>query len=421
MIIKRTISFYPNKNKVKGDGNAPLRCYVLYNKITIIFNIGYCVNLDGWNSDMQRCKRNSTHDSMNIPAKDINEIISKVENVVNDCFKHFEDKNKMPSKEEFKDLLDAKTGKKKSVSDTDNFFSMFDKYAKSSLKADKWALNTWKITKNIRAVMHRFDPNLKVSDFDKPDITNNLMTYLLSCGYVNSSQKTMLRCLKTFLNWCISNRYIDNCCFTREKISIKTPKNVIIYLTWDELMSVYNHDFNHSKSLDRVRDVFCFCCFTSLRFSDVANLKASNITDDVIRITTIKTAKSIEIELNKYSKAILDKYKGMTFEKNRILPVTDITYSNKKLKIIAKACGIDSPITIATYRGNRRVEETYKKYELVTTHVGRRTFISNAIMLGIPPEIVMKWSGHSSYSAMTPYIEIANEAKKQAMSMFDKI
>ena len=55
----------------------------------------------------------------------------------------------------------------------------------------------------------------------------------------------------------------------------------------------------------------------------------------------------------------------------------------------------------------------------MTTHVGRKTFICNSLMLGIAPQIVMKWTGHSDYAAMKPYIEIADKAKEDAMSLFD--
>lgn len=94
---------------------------------------------------------------------------------------------------------------------------------------------------------------------------------------------------------------------------------------------------------------------------------------------------------------------------------------NEHLKEMAKMCELNTPITTTIYKGTKRIETTIPKYELITTHAGRRTFISNAIMLGIPPEIVMKWSGHSDYKSMKPYIEIANKAKKEAMSLFDTI
>ncbi|MBL1488860.1 hypothetical protein ELC62_30925, partial [Klebsiella pneumoniae] len=73
----------------------------------------------------------------------------------------------------------------------------------------------------------------------------------------------------------------------------------IVFLDWDELMKLYEfsfpdvgtkltlvdvHGYEYEKrvglekyTLERVRDVFCFCCFTSLRYSDVENLKRSNL------------------------------------------------------------------------------------------------------------------------------------------------
>ena len=52
------------------------------------------------------------------------------------------------------------------------------------------------------------------------------------------------------------------------------------------------------------------------------------------------------------------------------------------------------------------------KYELIGTHTGRRTFICNALSLGIPAQVVMKWTGHSDYKAMKPYIDIADDSQE---------
>ena len=48
-----------------------------------------------------------------------------------------------------------------------------------------------------------------------------------------------------------------------------------------------------------------------------------------------------------------------------------------------------------------------KKWEMIGSHVSRRTFVCNALMLGISPNIVMKWTGHSDYKSMRPYIDIS--------------
>mgnify|MGYP000953177594 FL=1 len=73
------------------------------------------------------------------------------------------------------------------------------------------------------------------------------------------------------------------------------------------------------------------------------------------------------------------------------------------------------------YRGNGRIDGVTPKYALLGTHAGRRTFICNALALGIPPQVVMKWTGHSDYKAMKPYIDIADEIKANAMSKFNQL
>lgn len=55
------------------------------------------------------------------------------------------------------------------------------------------------------------------------------------------------------------------------------------------------------------------------------------------------------------------------------------------------------------------------------THTGRRTFICNALALGIPAQVVMKWTGHSDYKAMKPYIDIADDVKANAMNKFNQL
>ena len=93
---------------------------------------------------------------------------------------------------------------------------------------------------------------------------------------------------------------------------------------------------------------------------------------------------------------------------------------NDYIKEAARLCEIDEPVTITRYQGTVRTDEEFKKYEVLSTHAGRRTFVCNALMLGIPPAVVMKWTGHSDYKAMLPYIDIADEAKRKAMAAFDK-
>ena len=170
-----------------------------------------------------------------------------------------------------------------------------------------------------------------------------------------------------------------------------------------------------------MRDVFLFSCFTGLRYSDVAKLTRHDVKDGYIQIVTQKTSDGIKIELNKHSQAILDKYDGLTFGRGRALPVISNQKMNESLKELGRRCGIDEPQRIVYFTGNIRHEEIYPKWQLLTTHCGRRTFVVNALRLGIPAEVIIRWTGHSNYSAMKPYIKIVDELKEREMSKFDEM
>lgn len=223
------------------------------------------------------------------------------------------------------------------------------------------------------------------------------------------------------MRWATLKGYNSNRDFETFSPKLKDTEKKVIFLEWDELMKLYYFEFTENKKyLERVRDIFCFCCFTSLRYSDVANLKRHNIINDKIVITTVKTSDTISIELNDYSREILDKYKNMKYPENKALPVLTNQKMNLYIKEVGYICGINAPVTITYYKGNKRIDETFKKYELLGTHCGRRTFICNALMMGIQLEVVMKWTGNNDYKSMKPYIDIADSAKQEAMKLFNK-
>ena len=173
--------------------------------------------------------------------------------------------------------------------------------------------------------------------------------------------------------------------------------------------------------MEAVRDVFIFCCYTGLRYSDAAKLQRSDIVDGHINVITRKTSDRLTIELNKHSQAVLDKYKDADWLKGRALPAISIQESNAYLKWIGRLAGIEEPIRIVFYNGAERHEEVHPKYELLTTHCARRTFVVTALQLGIPAEVIIKWTGHSDFAAMKPYIKIVDELKARNMAKFDAI
>ena len=89
--------------------------------------------------------------------------------------------------------------------------------------------------------------------------------------------------------------------------------------------------------------------------------------------------------------------------------------------LLGELAEINEPVRETYYKGNERIDEVAPKYALLSTHAGRRTFICNALALGIPAQVVMKWTGHSDYKAMKPYIDIADDIKANAMNKFNQL
>lgn len=415
MEIKHSISFFLQKVYSRtGNGEGQIRLRVRWNGNTYQANSGYTIQPERWENG--RCKRNAFN-SRGVSASDINRQLAALEGIVEDIFKAFEVADTVPSLDVFKAEFAKRTGKGGHVKDCGSFEKALLDFVVSQERTHSWAPGTVVKFGTLRRHIRSMRGEMRMKDFNKK-FYEEYITYLLRRGLKNTYIMKFWKILTWFLRWADKNGLLDDKSYLDFTPRLKTVRDKeVVYLTWDELMKVYGFEFPRGKEyLARVRDVFCFQCFTSLRYSDVAKLKRSDIIDGVIKVVTKKTGDTISIELNKYSSAILEKYK----DEEKPLPVVSNQRMNVWLKEVCYVAGIDTPVTEVYYRGSERVEETRPKYECVASHTGRRTFICNALTMGIPPSLVMEWTGHSDYKAMKPYIKIADKEKARAMKLFDE-
>lgn len=244
-------------------------------------------------------------------------------------------------------------------------------------------------------------------------------SWLSGKHYTNAYFMKEIGVLKWFLRWCVDNGYTSDTTFERVTPHLKTPQKEVIHLTWEELMQFYNFDYGQYHTHGNVRDIFCLCAFTSLRFSDAIQLRWSHIQGDTIRLTTQKTSDPLTIELNKYSRAIIERRRTMACGSPMVLPQISEQKCNTYLKEAAMLAQIDEPLRLVTFRGSERNEREVWKWEVVTTHCARRTFVVNSLWLGIPAEVIIKWTGHKNYEAMRPYIAIVDELRRTNMALYD--
>ena len=428
MNIKRNIIFTLESRKKDGVlivENVPIRMRVNFASKRIEFTTGYRIDAAKWDTDKQRV-RNGCTNKLKQSASEINASLLGYYTEVQEIFKKFEVEEIMPTPEQIKEAFNAlhkPTEEVKPRKSTPNaFYKVFDEFVRDCGRQNNWTDSTFEKFAAVKNHLTNFREGLTFEFFDERGL-NDYVGYLRDVKEMrNTTIGKQLSFLKWFLRWAFKKGVHQNNAYDSYKPKLKSTQKKIIFLTWDELnrLREFKIPFN-KQALERVRDVFLFQCFTGLRYSDVFNLRRSDIKGDHIEVTTVKTSDSLIIELNNHSKAILDKYKDVAFEYDKVLPVITNQKMNDYLKELAELAGIDEPIRQTYYKGNERIDDVTPKYALLGTHAGRRTFICNALALGIPPQVVMKWTGHSDYKAMKPYIDITDDIKANAMSKFNQL
>ena len=395
------------------DSRGSLRVFITYNKRKFSYSLGVHVDKSKWDMTMQRCKRNTTHGKSFTPAIKINAEIQRYEETIQSVANSFKES---PAIENFKAALDKEFKREKKTVQKEGFFDLYERYIREQGSICNWSDSVLRNHNKILKEWKLFDAEMSIDKIN-PDTIDKFTIFQIRLGHQNETTNKKISMSKWFFRWLVAKGLLADISFTAHKTHLKRSSRVVVFLTWEELMKVYNHTFER-PNLSRARDFFCLCCFTSLRYSDAAALKKTDIYDDAIHITTQKTNDKITIELNNYSRTILQRYADNDTDK--ALPVISNQNMNVYVKEVCRQCGINEKLTDIYYIGEKKYVETKEKWEMIGTHSGRRTFICNALMLGIAPNVVMKWTGHSDYKSMQPYIDIADEAKKTAMDLFNK-
>ena len=452
MKIRRSVKFNLRPYG-KTDKKYQIWMRVTFNNVQKILSTGYHLDLDGaWDSKLMMVASGYVG-SDGATASQINVALNNMFNQMDAAFKYFEATELYPTMEQLLKRYDEKMSgitpvkpepsKKQEKPKEMDFFKAYEEFMFECGEKNAWTEATFEKMEAMKVDLASFKKNIKFSSLTQTTLTE-FVAYMRDSkklrtprkkkgerkdydqedlvGLKNSTIEKKLGYLRWFLNWATDKGYNTNLAYKTFRPTLKMTQKKVIYLTKDELASVRNLELSEAQAyLDPIRDVFLFCCFSGLRHSDVNNLRRSDVKGDHLEVTTVKTADSISIELNDITKAILEKYKDTPFKDNKALPNYTNQAMNRDIKELCKLAGIDEEIRITTYKGNVRTDEIYPKHELVGTHTGRRTFIVNALSLGIPPNIVMKWTGHSDYKAMKPYIDIVDSIKATSMTKFNAL
>lgn len=174
---------------------------------------------------------------------------------------------------------------------------------------------------------------------------------------------------------------------------IRCEKTENIALTEDELDMFINYyeRIKNQNTVERdILTVFLLECLTGARTSDCEQFDASSINNGFLCYVSKKTHTMTRVPVHKMLPTLLARMPKKEYSR---------TTKCRKVKEVAKMLGIDKPEK-RMYRGKLK---TRPRYEYVSTHTGRRSFISLLLDKGVPLATVSKIAGHNNTSQTLRY------------------
>ncbi len=192
-----------------------------------------------------------------------------------------------------------------------------------------------------------------------------------------------------------------------EEIKTAHKKAISIYLNFDELEKIENVELKIQEQ-DIARDWLIISCYTAQRVSDFMRFTCDMISTQkdvkLIEFKQQKTGKIMALPLHKKVLKVLEKYSGEFPPK-----MLEQKY-NELIKSVCKKAGIDEMVYGGKMIEKRKVMGEYPKWQLVTSHIGRRSFATN-FYGKIPTSLLISATGHSTEQMFLIYIGKSNADK----------
>ena len=385
---------------------------IRYNGNTLIYPTKLNTEYKHWNLSTQRVK--DTYDNS------INDVLDEILHVAKGVFRQTLLKNslKPPSTKDLRINLNNRFNNTNDESSKTTFKGFINTFCNS---ASKRVYNGKRISKDTVLGYIRTKDNLekyskyirRSIEFEDIDLVfyNNYNDWLTdTCKFSINTVGKYIKNIKTIMRSAFDQRLTDNRFFDSGSFSVLKEKSEHIYLNYKELQSVYDLELSESY-LDNARDLFLIGAFTGLRYSDIVSLSEDMVIDDFAEVKAKKTGKSTLIPFNHWIvKSIRSKYGGFPRK-----------ISNQKLnRYIKIVCSRIDSLNVMTSKtstiGGELTTIRLPKYKRVQSHTGRRSFISNLILDGIPIHSIMSISGHSSEQLLLGYVKVKPRESIKAVS-----
>ena len=413
MLETNEVKFYLEKRKDKKTGkliilNVPLRLVFSYQGKRLEYFPGIRIDARKWDEDNMKARKG--FDGYIQINNELNKLRTKIEDAV--------EKAKILKQEiTIADLRNELKGNSSITAKTSMSFKecLADYLESSRLTKTKGSMKAIESTFNIldnfsdETDLHLDFKNITQAFYDK------FLDYCFNTkGYKNGYTGKLIKDLKAFLNWATDRGYNTNLDFRKKSFKKLTEEPEIIYLTFDELKLLYDFDLEGNTRLEQIRDVFCFGCFTGMRYSDILALAPEHIHKDAIKYRIVKTGQNNTIPLNPYSKKILERYEGKI--PDRCLPVVSEQKTNEYLKELFKKVKLNRKVQKISFQGAKSIKISSPLSEAITFHISKKTCMTNFLAKGGSLLTAMAITGNKDFKTARRYYKVVDSLKADEMA-----
>lgn len=403
--FKFVLSKSQHQKKIKSPESMLMLRYTHKKEVTYFFTHK---NIDGkyWDIKNQTVKKSCPGcERFNIYLRTFRQ---EVEDIVNKLL--------IEGKDPIKSLVKSIYEGKKTQDQSKKQYAFFE-YAEEFLKKEgRFMEGTVKSYRTILNKLKQYEKYAKTTldwhSFDMDFYYDFLEYYTGIEGFTNNGFGKVIKNIKAILNDATEQGHNSHFGYKSKNFKALREEVNNIYLSEQELESIINLDLSSHKTMERIRDLFIFGCYTGLRFSDFSQVKPEHITGGILKIKTLKTGEWVSIPLMEQVKDIMYKYRD---NPNSLPESYENQTMNRYLKEIGEMAGINQRFLKIRTKGKERIEESFLKYELVVTHTARRSFATNMFKRGVPARVIMKITGHRTEKAFNSYIKISEDENAELL------
>jgi len=351
-----------------------------------------------WNQKEQRVRRTEEG------YAELNERLDKLSSDYQKAYRLLKSIDKKITHETIREKIDSLNNRVNKDNKTlMGFINEFIELA--AFKVKPGTIKSYKTTRSVllKLQSHR---NRRI-DFDSIDLSfhDELNKYLSkNLSYSGNTIGKHVKNIKVFMNEASERGLNNNYEYLKKGFRVFKEDIDHIYLSEEEILKLYELDLSSHIRIGYARDLFIVGCYTGLRFSDFSQIKKENIRDGMISIRTQKTNELVTIPVHPMVEDIMKKYKGKF--SNSLPPAFENQVMNSYLKEIGEKAKFNENVFIKKTIGGKKVEQTFKKWQIITTHTARRSFATNLFLQEFPAISIMKITGHRSEKNFMVYIKM---------------